>query len=113
MSLRVQRRLRERGVRARVFDLRWLLPMPVDEVARHVAATGRGLVVDECRASGGGPSALLLAELCQNPDLAGCALRRVAAADSYVPLAAAANLVLVQESDIERAALEICAARVR
>jgi hypothetical protein len=35
-------------------------------------------------------------------------LRRVAAEDSYVPLAAAADFVLVQEPDIERAALAIC-----
>ena len=39
-------------------------------------------------------------------------LRRVAAHDSYVPLAAAANLVLVQEPDIERAAVELCAQEV-
>ncbi len=113
MSLRVQRRLRERGVKARVFDLRWLAPLPIDQVKEHVRATGRCLVVDECRATGGGPSALLLAELCQDPQLAGCALRRVAAADSYVPLAAAANLVLVQEPDIEQQALALCEERVR
>jgi 2-oxoisovalerate dehydrogenase E1 component len=113
MSLRVQRRLRERGVRARVFDLRWLAPLPVEQVKEHVRATGRCLVVDECRATGGGPSPLLLAALCQDPELAGCVLRRVAAADSYVPLAAAANLVLVQEPDIENAALAMCEERVR
>ena len=113
MSLRVQRRLRERGIRARVFDLRWLMPMPIDQVKEHARATGRCLVVDECRKSGGGPSPLLLAELCQDPELSGCVLRRVAAADSYVPLAAAANLVLVQEPDIEAAALSLCEERVR
>ena len=107
MSLRVQERLRRRGVRARVFDLRWLMPMPIDEVKVHAKATGRVLVVDECRASHAGPSALLMAELAQDPALAGCRQRRVAALDSYVPLAAAANLVLVQEEDIEQAALEL------
>jgi hypothetical protein len=40
-------------------------------------------------------------------------LRRVAAVDSYVPLAAAANLVLVQEPDIENAALALCEQPVR
>ena len=50
---------------------------------------------------------MILTELCQDPELRGAVLRRVAAADSYVPLAAAANLVLVQEPDIERAAREI------
>ncbi len=113
MSLRVQKRLRERGVKARVFDLRWLLPLPLEQVKEHVRATGRCLIVDECRAMHGGPSPMLLAELCQDPELAGCVLRRVAAADSYVPLAAAANLVLVQEPDIERAALALCEEKVR
>ena len=113
MSLRVQKRLREQGVKARVFDLRWLAPMPIEQVKRHVQATGRCLVVDECRATHGGPSPLLLTALCQDPALRGCVLRRVAAVDSYVPLAAAANLVLVQEPDIEAAALAIVKEAVR
>jgi 2-oxoisovalerate dehydrogenase E1 component len=112
MSLRVQRRLRDQGIQARVFDLRWLMPMPIEQVKEHVRATGRCLVVDECRHSHGGPSPMLLTELCQDPSLRGCQLRRVAAHDSYVPLAAAANLVLVQEPDIERAAIELCAQEV-
>ena len=113
MSLRVQRRLRAQGVKARVLDLRWLAPLPMGQIQEHVRATGRCLVVDECRQTAGGPSALIVAALCQDPELEGCALRRVAAADSYVPLAAAANLVLVQEPDIERAALSLCEERVR
>lgn len=113
MSLRVQKRLREQGVKARVFDLRWLAPMPIEQLKRHVQATGRCLVVDECRATHGGPSPLLLTALCQDPALRGCVLRRVAAVDSYVPLAAAANLVLVQEPDIEAAALAIVKEAVR
>ena len=108
MSLRVAKRLRAQGIKARVFDLRWLMPLPIDQVKEHVRATGRCLIVDECRASSGGPSPMLLTELCQDPTLRNCVLRRVAAQDSYVPLAAAANLVLVQEPDIERAAKEIC-----
>ncbi|MFK7738769.1 MAG: thiamine pyrophosphate-dependent enzyme [Planctomycetota bacterium] len=112
MSLRVAKRLRARGLKVRVLDLRWLLPLPVEQVAKHVAATGRCLVVDECRRSNAGPSGLLMAELCQRPELRGAALRRVTGDDSYVPLAAAANLVLVQEPDIEQAAIELCAQEV-
>ncbi|MBL8725014.1 MAG: MFS transporter [Planctomycetes bacterium] len=107
LSLRAQERLREQGVKARVFDLRWLMPMPIDAVKAHARATRRVLVVDECRAHQGGPSPLLLAELCQDPTLRGVLLRRIAATDTYVPLAAAANLVLVQQEDIERAALQL------
>ena len=113
MSLRVQQRLRERGIGSRVFDLRWLLPLPIDQVKQHVRATRRCLVVDECRYTHGGPSPMILTELSQDPELEGCVLRRVAAVDSYVPLAAAANLVLVSESDIEQAALSICEEKVQ
>jgi 2-oxoisovalerate dehydrogenase E1 component len=113
MSLRAQKQLRERGVSARVFDLRWLAPLPIAQIKAHVKATGRCLVVDECRQTHGGPGPMILTELCQDPELQGCALRRLAAADSYVPLAAAANLVLVQQEDIERHAIELCEERVR
>src|SRR5262249_58753993 len=52
MSLRVAARLAERGVGVRVVDLRWLSPLPVADLVRE-AATGRVLVVDETRRSGG------------------------------------------------------------
>jgi 2-oxoisovalerate dehydrogenase E1 component len=113
MSLRAQRRLRAQGVRARVFDLRWLAPLHFAGIKAHAKATGRVLVVDECRHTGGGPGPLILAELCQDPELEGLRLRRIAAADSYVPLAAAANLVLVQQEDVERAAHALCEENVR
>ena len=41
MSLRVARRLAERGVECRVLDLRWLAPLPLDDAIRE-ATTGRG-----------------------------------------------------------------------
>jgi hypothetical protein len=44
---------------------------------------------------------MILTAAVPGPRTAGCVLRRVAAVDTYVPLAAAANLVLVQEPDIE------------
>ncbi len=113
MSLRVQQKLRERGIKVRVFDLRWLLPLPIDQIKHHARATRRVLVVDECRNTHAGPSPMILTELCQDPELAGCRIRRIAAVDTYVPLAAAANLVLVQQEDIERAALKLCAEPVQ
>ena len=112
MSLRVAKRLRAKGYKVRVFDLRWLAPLPIDQIRQHVRETGRCLVVDECRATHAGPSPMILTELCQDPELRGARLRRVAAHDTFVPLAAAANLVLVQEPDIERAALDLLAQEV-
>ena len=53
MSLRVAARLAAGGVAARVVDLRWLAPLPIEDVLREARATGRVLVVDETRRTGG------------------------------------------------------------
>src|SRR5262249_12571407 len=61
MSLRVARRLAETGIGARVLDLRWLAPLPVEDLLREADATGRVLVVDETRRSGGVSEAVITA----------------------------------------------------
>ncbi len=104
MSLRVADRLREKGVGVRVVDLRWLAPLPVEDVLREAAATGRVLVVDETRHAGGVGEGVVTALV--EGGFTGM-ISRVAAADSFVPLGAAANLVLVQEDEIEEAALRL------
>jgi 2-oxoisovalerate dehydrogenase E1 component len=101
MSLRVAERLRGNGIDARVVDLRWLSPLPVQDLLREASATGRVLVVDETRASGGVGEGVLTALV--EGGFRGT-MSRVAADDSFVPLGAAANLVLVAEDGIERAA---------
>ena len=53
MSLRAARALGQHGIRARVVDLRWLAPLPVEDLLREANATGRVLVVDETRRTGG------------------------------------------------------------
>ena len=106
-SLQDTEPLRREGIAARVLDLRWLAPLDMAAIKRHALATGRLLFVDECRETMGGPSAMVLAELAQDPDCAGLRMRRLTAVDSYVPLGPAANLVLIQIEDIERAAIEM------
>jgi 2-oxoisovalerate dehydrogenase E1 component len=104
MSLRVARRLAADGIQARVLDLRWLNPLPVNDLRLAAAATGRVLVADETRRTGGAGEGVLAA-------LAESGFRgrmtRVAGRDSYIPLGAAANLVLLSEDDIEAAAREL------
>ena len=104
LSLRVARRLREHGIGASVVDLRWLAPLPLEEVLREASRTGRTLIVDETRRTGGVGEGLV-AELVA----AGYAgrLARVASKDSFVPLGDAARLVLVSEDEIEAAALRL------
>ncbi|HEU4734105.1 MAG TPA: thiamine pyrophosphate-dependent enzyme [Kofleriaceae bacterium] len=109
MSLRVARRLeREHGLACRVLDLRWLAPLPALDVLREAEAVGRVLIVDETRRTGGVSEAVITALVDRG---FGGPIARVASVDSYIPLGAAANLVLVSEADIERAALGLCGRR--
>lgn len=106
MSLRVAAELREKGVRCRVMDLRWLNPLPVEDLLAAARGAVRVLVVDECRRTGGMAEAIFAALV--DGRYAG-SMARVAGADVYIPLGAAANLVLVQEEDIRAAALTLLA----
>ena len=104
MSLRVARRLAMRGVSALVVDLRWLAPLPVDDILAAARATGRVLVVDETRRTGGVSEGVLAALIDAGFD---GRLARVASKDSFVPLGDAARLVLLSEDEIEEAALRL------
>ena len=106
MSLRVARRLAEAGIGARVLDLRWLAPLPVDDLLRDADATGRVLVVDETRRSGGVSEAVITALADAGY---GGRTGRVTATDSFIPLGAAAAHVLVSEAGIEKAASDLLA----
>ncbi len=103
LSQRAQRRLLvDHGERWRVVDLRWLAPLPVDDLVREAEATGRVLVVDETRHSGGVGEAVVAALVAN--DFRG-PITRVSAADCFIPLGAAADLALVSEDQIVTAAL--------
>jgi 2-oxoisovalerate dehydrogenase E1 component len=101
LSLRAARRLAARGISCRVFDLRWLAPLPMDEVFEHAMDVGRVLVVDETRQSGGVGEAVLSGLVERGW---GGVAKRVSAHDSFVPLGDAANAVLVSEDQIIDAA---------
>jgi 2-oxoisovalerate dehydrogenase E1 component len=96
-SLRAAARLAEEGISCRVLDLRWLAPLPVADIIRESAATGRVLVVDETRRSGGVGEGVLAALV--DAGYVGVA-RRVAAVDSFIPLGPSARHVLVSEEQI-------------
>ena len=102
LSLRAAAQLAREGIRARVLDLRWLAPLPHDAVRRHADACRAVLIADECRATGAGVADALIAHLVEggysNP------IRSVRGVDTYVPLGAAANVVLVSDTQIADAA---------
>jgi 2-oxoisovalerate dehydrogenase E1 component len=104
MSLRVARRLERIGIAARVVDLRWLAPLPAADMLREATATGRVLVVDETRATGGVGEGVLAGLL--GHGFTG-RLDRVASQDSFIPLGDAALQVLLSEDAIEAAAIKL------
>jgi len=104
MSLRVARRLEQRGIGARVLDLRWLAPLPIEDIAREAVATQRVLVVDETRRTGGVSEGVIAMLIDAGFD---GQLARVTSKDSFIPLGDAANLVLLSEDEIEAAALSL------
>jgi 2-oxoisovalerate dehydrogenase E1 component len=104
MSLRVARLLERHDISVRVVDLRWLAPLPVDDMIRDAQATGRVLIVDETRETGGvgeGVLATLLAHGYRG------LVDRVASRDSFIPLGDAALQVLLSEDTIEAAAIKL------
>jgi 2-oxoisovalerate dehydrogenase E1 component len=104
MCLRARSQLLEAGISAHVLDLRWLVPLPWDDVVREAKAAGRALIVDESRRSGNVSEALLSGLLERAP---GVKTARVTAADCFIPLGDAAELVLVSEAEVLQAALEL------
>jgi 2-oxoisovalerate dehydrogenase E1 component len=105
MSLRVARRLEERqGISARVVDMRWLAPLPVEDIRREADTTGRVLVVDETRRSGGVSEGVVTALV--DHGFTG-PIRRVASKDSFIPLGDAALTVLLSEDTVETAAVKL------
>jgi 2-oxoisovalerate dehydrogenase E1 component len=101
MSLRVAARLAGEGYGSRVVDLRWLSPLPVADLRREASATGRVLIVDETRRTGGVGEGVLAALV--DGGFVGSA-RLVASADSPIPLGPAAQHVLVDEETITHGA---------
>jgi 2-oxoisovalerate dehydrogenase E1 component len=104
MSLRVSARLAERGIWARVVDLRWLAPLPIEDIVREASVSWRTLVVDETRRSGGVGEGIVAELLAAGY---GGRLARASSKDSFVPLGDAARLVLLSEAEIETAALAL------
>jgi len=104
MSLRAARTLAADGISSRVLDLRWLAPLPYEDVLRAAAATGTVLVADETRRTGGVSETVITTLV--DAGFTG-RVARVASQDSFVPLGDAAGTVLLSEAAIEDAARDL------
>ena len=106
MSLQAADRLAAVGIEAAVLDLRWLAPLPIADIVAAAAQTDHVLVVDETRHSGGVGEGVITALV--DADFAG-RIARVSGRDSFIPLGAAANQVLIDVGEIEKAAQQLVA----
>jgi len=104
LSLRAAAQLAAEGIGCRVLDLRWLAPLPAADILREADVTGRVLVADETRRTGGISEAVLA--VLTDAGFGGRAAR-VASEDSFVPLGDAANTVLLSQRQIEVAARKL------
>jgi 2-oxoisovalerate dehydrogenase E1 component len=101
MSLRVAARLAADGIGCRVLDLRWITPLPEEDIVREASVTGRVLVADETRRTGGVSEAVVTTLV--DAGFTG-KITRVTSEDSFIPLGDAAQAVLLSEASIESAA---------
>ncbi|SDY68121.1 thiamine pyrophosphate-dependent enzyme [Citreimonas salinaria] len=103
LSRQAQARLQEAGIGVRVIDLRWLSPLPLQEMDRAIAGCDHVLVVDETRRSGGVAEALMthMAET-RHPSFA-----RLTAEDSFVATGPAYAATMPSAQGIEKAALAL------
>lgn len=80
LSRQAQKKLADDGISARVVDIRWLSPLPAENIMRAIEGCRKVLIVDETRRSGGVAEALmaLLTERSDAPHA------RVTAQDSFI-----------------------------
>ncbi len=103
MSLRAARVIEQQhGWKARVVDLRWLVPLNDAYIVDQARSAKRIIVVDEGRRSAGVGEGVITA--ISEAGLGATPLRRVVGVDTYTPLAGAAFLVIPGEDDIVQAA---------
>jgi 2-oxoisovalerate dehydrogenase E1 component len=104
MSLRAARTLAAEGLHCQVLDLRWLAPLPFEDLLRAAAATGNVLVADETRRTGGVSEGVITTLV--DAGFTG-RVARVASHDSFIPLGDAAAAVLLSPAAIEEAARDL------
>ena len=105
LSRQAQAVLKKDGIQARVIDLRWLNPLPIDALIASLQGCRRVLVVDETRATGGVSEGVITA-LADRSDLA---ITRLAAEDSFIATGPAYGATMPSQASILAAARQAVA----
>ncbi|MCY4336826.1 MAG: thiamine pyrophosphate-dependent enzyme [Litoreibacter sp.] len=80
LSQQAQAKLAAEGIKARIIDLRWLAPLPLDAVLEQVSDCDHVLIVDECRRTGSQSEGLLAGLF----EAGRTALSRITAEDCFI-----------------------------
>jgi len=108
MSLRAARQIEQKhGWKARVVDLRWLVPLNEEFIVEQARNAKRIIIVDEGRRSAGVGEGVITA--IAEGGFGKRPFQRVVGVDTYTPLAGAAFLVIPGEEDIVAAADRLAA----
>lgn len=94
---------KEDGLDVRVVDLLWLSPLDEELILQSARETGRVLVVDESRRSGGVGEAICTLLATRADEAGHPRVHRHAAEDTYIPLGPAAETVLPSVESIVQA----------
>jgi len=103
LSQQAAKMLKGKGVKLRVIDMRWLAPLPKEELLKQTKACGSVLIVDECRETGSqseGLMAMFAEEGREN-------IARVTATDCFIATGPAYGATLPTAEGIAQAALEL------
>ncbi|MCI5059857.1 MAG: thiamine pyrophosphate-dependent enzyme [Alphaproteobacteria bacterium] len=91
----------EHQIKLRVIDIRWLCPLPEENILKSVEGCDHVLIVDECRKTGS-VSEELMTLLKNNPKV-----ERLCADDSFIPLGKAYASTLPSKESITEAAVQL------
>lgn len=103
LSVQAAKALKAKGVNARVIDMRWIAPVPREDLFKQTKDCGAVLIVDECRETGSqseGLMAMFMENGVQN-------LARVTAEDCFIATGPAYGVTLPSADGITKAALAL------
>ena len=106
LSLQTAKALQAKGIKTRVIDMRWIAPVPKDELLKQTKACGSVLIVDECRETGS-QSEGLMALFTENGREK---VARVTGEDCFIATGPAYGATLPTADGITQAALELVGA---
>ncbi|WP_428543644.1 dehydrogenase E1 component subunit alpha/beta [Profundibacter sp.] len=103
LSQQAAKVLKGKGVKLRVIDMRWLAPLPKEELLKQTKACGSVLIVDECRETGSQSEGLMA----MFTEAGRENIARATATDCFIATGPAYGATLPTADGIAQAALEL------